>query len=287
MKKLRQSILAKAFRGELTERDPHDEPAGKLLETIGHERRLKWEQLRSGKMKEEHIYKELALPIATGLGKLPDKWRWATLETLTEFGGVSYGVLKRGQHVPSGIPVVQIRDIVNGELRLKTMMRTSAKIADNYKRTILSGGEIVIAIRGTVGRTALVPIALAGANVSREIAVIPVLPSLSTEYVRQFLESEYAQRQMKQKVKGVAVTGINLADLRKLVVPVAPLSEQYRVVEEIKGAFLRIDLIEQAVDRGSERVRSLEQSVLVQAFRGELISQDNNDQSSSAPLLSL
>ena len=36
--KLTQSILAKAFRGELVPQDPNDEPASKLLERIKSER---------------------------------------------------------------------------------------------------------------------------------------------------------------------------------------------------------------------------------------------------------
>jgi len=44
LKRFRQSVLAKAFRGELTERDSNDEPASVLLERIREERRRKWEK---------------------------------------------------------------------------------------------------------------------------------------------------------------------------------------------------------------------------------------------------
>jgi type I restriction enzyme S subunit len=37
--KLTQSILAKAFRGELVPQDPNDEPASELLKRIQEERR--------------------------------------------------------------------------------------------------------------------------------------------------------------------------------------------------------------------------------------------------------
>ena len=48
MDKLTQSILAKAFRGELVPQDPNDEPASVLLERIKVER-TKQEPKRRGK----------------------------------------------------------------------------------------------------------------------------------------------------------------------------------------------------------------------------------------------
>ena len=46
--KLTQSILAKAFRGELVPQDPNDEPASVLLESIKVER-VKQDPKRRGK----------------------------------------------------------------------------------------------------------------------------------------------------------------------------------------------------------------------------------------------
>ena len=51
MDKLTQSILAKAFRGELVPQDPNDEPASVLLERIKVER-AKQDQKRRGKRVE-------------------------------------------------------------------------------------------------------------------------------------------------------------------------------------------------------------------------------------------
>ena len=44
VKAFRQSVLAAAFRGELSERNPDDEPVEALLERIRAERRRKWEE---------------------------------------------------------------------------------------------------------------------------------------------------------------------------------------------------------------------------------------------------
>jgi type I restriction enzyme S subunit len=51
--KIKQSLLAKAFRGELVEQDPRDEPASVLLERIRTERE-KTKQVTSGKSKNKY-----------------------------------------------------------------------------------------------------------------------------------------------------------------------------------------------------------------------------------------
>ncbi len=96
LEKLRQSILAAAFRGDLTKdwRAKHKdvEPASKLLERIRVERRKKWEEAELAKMKAKGKapkgdewkakYKEPEPVDATGLPELPEGWCWATLGTV-------------------------------------------------------------------------------------------------------------------------------------------------------------------------------------------------------------
>ena len=88
LEKLRQSILAAAFRGDLTKdwRAKHKdvEPASKLLERIRAERRKKWEEAELAKMKAKGKapkgdewkakYKEPEPVDATGLPELPEGW---------------------------------------------------------------------------------------------------------------------------------------------------------------------------------------------------------------------
>lgn len=51
--KLTQSVLAKAFRGELVPQDPNDEPAEKLLERIREERaKMELTKKRNGRMRK-------------------------------------------------------------------------------------------------------------------------------------------------------------------------------------------------------------------------------------------
>lgn len=73
IKRFRQAVLAKAFRGELTERDPNDEPASALLERIRVERRVKSKGVKSKREVEPEP------PDISELPELPEGWEWTTL----------------------------------------------------------------------------------------------------------------------------------------------------------------------------------------------------------------
>jgi type I restriction enzyme S subunit len=139
-------------------------------------------------------------------------------------------------------------------------------ISSQFKRTILAGGDLVVSIRGTVGRVAIVPEDAAGWNVAREVAVVPLLPGVSRPFLHWYMLSSYAQGFMMKEVRGIAQRGINLEDLRRLPVPMPP-----RALVEKFGACIeqvRSIVAEQAASR--IRLDDLFQSMLHRAFEGEL-----------------
>src|SRR5882672_2750032 len=88
--------------------------------------------------------------------------------------GITYGIVKVGDFVPGGVPVIRGGDIRNGRIVFDSEKRVSEGISQQFQRTILRGGEILINLIAEPGHTAIVPPGLAGANVSRDVAVIPL-----------------------------------------------------------------------------------------------------------------
>lgn len=95
VERLRQSILAAAFRGDLTadwrDENPDVEPASELLKRIRIERRRRWEEAELAKMiakgkapKDDRWkakYEEPEPVDESGLPELPEGWCWTTIET--------------------------------------------------------------------------------------------------------------------------------------------------------------------------------------------------------------
>ncbi len=149
---------------------------------------------------------------------------------------VTYGILKPGLHVADGIPVVKVKDFPNGVVNLDNLLLTSPEIESSYKRSRLKSGDLLISIRGTVGRLAEVPSSLEGANITQDTARLSINPAVNKTYVRALLESVFVQKQIQVRVTGLAVQGINLGELRKLPIPLPPRDMQEQIAERYEAA---------------------------------------------------
>ena len=225
--KLRKSILQQAIQGKLTERDPADEPASELLKHIRAEK----ERL----IKEGKIKKEKPLPPITEEEmpfEIPENWEYVYLSELAT-GQITYGIIKLGEEDPHGVKVLRCSDVKPGWINPAGIRTVKKSLSDDYSRTILQGGEIVINVRGTLGGCAIVPNDFAGYNVAREVAVLPLTKQISMEFILFVLLSPMFDQYLTNNLRGVAYKGLNIELLSSLLVPLPPLAEQQRIVERV------------------------------------------------------
>jgi type I restriction enzyme S subunit len=159
------------------------------------------------------------------------------------------------------------------------MKRISKSLSEEYRRTVLRGGEVLVNVRGTLGGVATVSEAMAGWNVSREIAVVPADPAkVSAKFLSFLIASEKSQKWLTSVEKGVAYTGINLVDLRSLPIELPALEEQHEIVRRVEALFAIADKVQTRFECAVEHLDTLAPALLAKAFRGELVPQDPNDE---------
>jgi type I restriction enzyme, S subunit len=61
---------------------------------------------------------------------------------------ITYGILKPGPNIPDGVPYIRVVDIKGGHLQKDQLRKTTSRIAAEYKRSILSGDDVLVTIRG-------------------------------------------------------------------------------------------------------------------------------------------
>ncbi len=142
---------------------------------------------------------------------------------------ITYGILKPGSGFPGGIPVVKVKDMRDGIIDQSDLLLTTPELDYQYRRSRLRAGDLLISIRGSVGRMAEVPKNLENANITQDTARLTIKQGYNKVYVRGVLESQPLQHDMEKNIRGVAVKGINIGYLRKLGIPMCDKTDQDRL----------------------------------------------------------
>jgi type I restriction enzyme, S subunit len=204
--------------------------------------------------------------------EVPASWSENTLESLCNpRRPISYGVLKPGPYIEGGIPLLRIVDIVDGAVTAENAHRISHELSDEYRRTLLQGDELVVSLVGTIGRIGYVPRSLQGANLHRNLGLVSPGVTVTPRYLFHAMCSPLLQAQIEEVTSGANQPLFNLADLRRLAVPVPPLAEQREIVRCVEALFRLADIIEKRVAAATARAAKLTQAILAKAFRGELV----------------
>ena len=213
-------------------------------------------------------------------GKLTAEWRenrdgaeWEkiNLEEITlPNRPISYGVLKPGEYVENGVVLLRIKDLLEDKIDPNEPHRVSLELSQQFKRTILSGGEIVISLVGTIGRIGLIPQELSGSNVHRNLGVIAPSERVLSEFLFYQMKSDQVQKQIAEMQTGANQPLLNLGDIKKIEILIPSIDEQREIVRCINNLFSNADVIDTYVQLALNRVNNLTQSILAKAFRGEL-----------------
>lgn len=258
LKRFRQAVLRAAVNGELTASiSQRDGPA-----------------TRAVKLGED----ELVVPAA---------WQVVDLQQVIDPARpLCYGVVQPGAETSGGVALIRVQDMESGTI-LKSQLRTVAPVVDaEYRRSRVVGGEVLVSVVGTIGRTSVVPQGLS-ANIARAIARIACREDVSGLWVHYWLSTDPVQWHLLNSAKEVARKTLNLSDLARIPIALPGPAEQSLIVDKV-GAYLRLaKKIESIVEVARVKSQCLAPLTLAKAFRGELVPQDPNDEPASALLAHL
>lgn len=273
----RQAVLAAATSGKLTA-DWREENVGQI-DASGLASQIYGAHEAAGGHKAGNAAPPTEDVHNLSADMFPPQWELLTLrDIVSPDKPITYGILKPGPELKDGVPYIRVADFPNEKLNLETIRKTSFQMDVNFKRSRLNGGDLLLSIRGTVGRLVVIPEELEGANITQDSARLSIQPVANRDYVLWFLRSELAQSRMRGAVKGVAVRGINIGDVRALQVPLPSRKEQDEIVRRIEALFANADRLEARYLKAADHVELLTPALLVKAFRGELVPQDSNDE---------
>ena len=294
-KLLRQKILDLAIRGKLVPQDPTDEPASELLKKIKAEKDA---LVKAGKIKkdkhESHIFKgddnryyeQIDGRIADITDEipfdLPDGWVWCRLGILCQKIGAGKTPLGgKSQYVSSGIPLIREQNVHNNGLSYDGMAFITQETNQSMKGSQVFAKDLLMNITGgSIGRTALIIDDFAGGNVNQHVLIIRLINSSFRHFVHRVLHSDFILGLMFSKQTGDK-PGLSAEKVNRFLIPIPPLAEQQRIVEQIETLLNYVDIIDTDAETLEKSITLAKQKILDLAIRGKLVPQDPADEPAS------
>lgn len=298
--RLRQSILAAAFRGDLTadwrEQHPDVEPASELLVRIRIERRNRWEEAELAKMtakgrpprddawKSKYVEPE---PVdESGLPELPEGWCWATID---EVGDVLLGRRRADREYLVGEdgralhPYIRVANLKADRLDFSDIMSMafSPREVELYRLRL---DDIVLSEGQSLDRVGESAMYRGGAGddlcIQATVHRFRAYAGLSPEFAQlAFMELTRAQVFRRAAAITTNIAHLTSERLRPLPFPLAPSAEQDAVVRRARKLLGVGATTGPAVEAARKQLMELDAAILAAAFRGELLDRQSMEHS--------
>ena len=167
------------------------------------------------------------------LGRIPVSWEVKKLNELcSPTSPITYGVLKPGNYIEGGIPLLQVKDLKDGNVDKSDIHRISTSLDQEYARSRVRFHDILISLIGTVGRVSLMPKVTETYNIHRNIGRIRLE---NPEWVFLHLQSQKGVQQIQLASSGSSQSALNLSALKEFLISIPPLMEQSDIISIINS----------------------------------------------------
>ena len=221
VKQAKNQVLNYAIAGKLTHQDPNDEPAEALLKRIGK-----------------------TTAADTPYEKLPKGWAWCRLgEVANIISGVSYN---KKDISNNGIRILRGGNIQNSKVLI---LEDDIFISENYKNetnSVKIGDIVIVASTGSnllIGKAGFIKKDLDNTQIGAFLRIIRPISDICS-FLQLIFISDFYRTYIRDLAKGTNINNIKNEYLTEFIIPLPPLAEQHRIVQQIENYFTAFDQIE-------------------------------------------
>lgn len=197
--------------------------------------------------------------------EVPGNWCWTYLRNIAQWGSGGTPSRKNPTFYEGDIPWVK-----TGELEDDYLYDTEEKISDEAiqksSAKLFPIESVLIAMYGaTIGKTAILGVE---ATTNQACACAICNESVYNKYLFYYLRSQ--KDNFIEQGKGGAQPNISQDIIKKNYIPLPPLAEQKRIVEQIESLFAKLDEASEKLLAVIDGLEIGKQAVLYRAFNGSL-----------------
>ena len=176
---------------------------------------------------------------------------------------IGYGIVQPGQNILDGVPVIKVNNLITGLHSKDELDVTTKENDEKYSRTRLEGGELIVSVVGTVGKTAIVPKSFRGCNLVRAVAMIDIKENWLSKWVKYYIDSPAGQAYIEQNLNTTVQETLNIKTLVDMPIPFPKEDEMRKIVTILDAIDRKIECDQQINDNLLEQMQALYKSWFV------------------------
>jgi type I restriction enzyme S subunit len=229
------------------------------------------------KWKKKH--KEPSGPEFNGLPVIPDIWNWATIDQIAD---VQLGkMLDKKKHI-EGRELSYLRNfnVRWGAIDSSNLRRMFFKDSE-LDRYAVHAGDVLVCEGGEPGRAAVWEGEIPGMMYQKALHRVRFFSGYSPKLLIYLLEYLAKSKLLDKAFTGSTINHFTRESFAKLPIPIVPIEEQSRIVEEVERNLSINQEVELQINQNLDRAESLRQSILQKAFSGKLVHAELTDEPAS------
>ena len=270
---LKNSILQRAIEGRLVEQRKEEGTGTELFDKIQKEKK---ELIREGKIKKQKSLEEIKkdeIPF-----DIPETWKWVRLGNIFHFINGD-----RGKNYPAksklkeqgDIPFISAINLKNGTIDESNLLYLDLQQYEKLGSGKLLKDDIVLCIRGSLGKTCIYPFEKGA--IASSLVILRNYKTINLKFVLNYLNSYLFYSETRKYDNGSVQPNLSAENAKKILLPLPPLAEQKRIVEKIEELMPLVDEYEenwQKLEEFNQRFpEDMKKSLLQEAIKGKLVEQ--------------
>ncbi len=205
----------------------------------------------------------------TEIGEIPVDWQIISLGEVSD-EIYRYPTYYNIKYVEKGIPEVRGELMrANGTLENDPSLYRfiSEETASKFPRTRLTEGDFVISVRGTMGKIAMIPKLLEGANITANlIRISPNRRIVHSPWLNQIFLSKKFQQELNNASSSTTIKTIKAPEIKSFKLAVPPIFEQRKIADILSGVDEAIERKQEVVEKTKELKKGLMQELLTRGI---------------------
>ncbi|MCW5898948.1 MAG: restriction endonuclease subunit S [Flavobacteriales bacterium] len=147
--------------------------------------------------------------------------------------------------MPTGHPYIRTRDLAGNKVDVNALQFVPDDVFPHIKQYIVTAGDIIVSVVGTIGLCAMIPEELHNASLTENCNRISAFKTslVSPEYLFFYLTGSVGQDELRQRTVGSTQPKLPMYNLREMPILLPPVVEQRAIASVLSSLDAKIDLL--------------------------------------------